>query len=129
MSELVVIDSSVWVDFFKGKAECLFVSDLLRLGLVRTNELILTELLPSVRKRNEKRLEGILASVSRIPMDIDWEEIRSFQLRNLRNGYNNINIPDLLIAQNCIQNNIQLISADKHFEALAKFLPLRLYEK
>jgi predicted nucleic acid-binding protein len=45
----------------------------------------------------------------------------------LKNGINGIGIPDLIIAQNCIQNEIQLITHDTHFEIISKYLPLKLY--
>jgi predicted nucleic acid-binding protein len=60
-------------------------------------------------------------------MNINWKEIRNYQIIMLKNGYNGIGIPDLLIVQNCIQNDIPLITHDMHFEKISKYLPLKLY--
>jgi len=126
MSELVILDSSVWIEFFKGNPEYEFVDNILSTNTICTNEIILTELLPSIRKRREVKLERLILSIEQTIMNIDWEEIRHFQLLALKNGFNNINIPDLIIAQNCIQNDILLISCDKHFDTITGFSSLRL---
>jgi predicted nucleic acid-binding protein len=46
---------------------------------------------------------------------------------NLKQGNNNVGISDIIIAQNCIQNGSRLITNDKHFEIMAKYIPLELY--
>ncbi|GBR72872.1 putative PIN domain protein [Candidatus Termititenax aidoneus] len=96
-------------------------------NLVGTNELILTELLPAVWHQKEHKLAELLNALPKYPLRIDWDELRSWQALNLKKGFNNIGIPDLLIAQNCLQNHLQIFSRDKHFRWLAKHLPLELY--
>jgi predicted nucleic acid-binding protein len=44
----------------------------------------------------------------------------------LRNGINKVGIPDLIIAQFALQNNLSLFSLDKHFQLLGKHVPLNL---
>ncbi|GHV09126.1 hypothetical protein FACS189485_21380 [Spirochaetia bacterium] len=46
---------------------------------------------------------------------------------NYKHGYNDIGITDLVIAQNCLQNNLTLMARDKHFNEMAQYLPLRIY--
>ena len=58
---------------------------------------------------------------------IDWQEIRNLQLLNLKHGNNNVGISDIIIAQNCIQNDLYIIEHDKHFTAMAKYMPLKIY--
>jgi len=43
-------------------------------------------------------------------------------------GINKIGLPDILIAQNAMQNGVQLLSMDKHFVQMAKVVPLQLYQ-
>jgi predicted nucleic acid-binding protein len=87
----------------------------------------LTELLPSIIHKKENRLAELLNSLNKYVLIIDWEEIRNIQILNLRQGNNNIGIPDIIIAQNCIQNNLNLITNDKHFKTMSKYIPLKIY--
>jgi len=56
--------------------------------------------------------------VKKHPIHPDWEGIRNYQVSCLKSGSNGIRIPDLLIAQNSIQNNVPVYSIDKHFKFL-----------
>jgi len=49
---MILIDSSVWIDYFKGGEESALLSDLIINNLVLTNEIILTEIIPLLKKRN-----------------------------------------------------------------------------
>lgn len=40
------------------------------------------------------------------------------QIINLKHGINNVGIPDIIILQNVINNNLSLISIDKHFNQM-----------
>ena len=92
-----------------------------------TNELILAEIIPALHLRKQKRLVALLHELKRYPIDIDWESVTQMQITCLKNGINGIGIPDLMIAQNTIQNDLHLLSLDKHFDLMAKHMPLSLY--
>ena len=49
------------------------------------------------------------------------------QITCLRSGINGVGIPDLLIAQNAIQHDVQLLARDRHFALLSKYVPLSVY--
>jgi predicted nucleic acid-binding protein len=49
------------------------------------------------------------------------------QIACLQNGINGIGIPDLIIAQNAIQNHLHLFTFDKHFNLISKLIPLSMY--
>ena len=91
------------------------------------NDLILSELVPSIRIRKEKELEDLLYLLPRVPMQIDWNGIVSMQTENLKHGINKVGLPDIMIAQNAMQNGVQLLSLDKHFELMSRIVPLQLY--
>jgi predicted nucleic acid-binding protein len=82
--------------------------------------------LPQILHKKEKKLAGLLNSLKKYALAIDWQEARNIQLLNIKNGNNNIGISDILIAQNCIQNNLKLITHDKHFRLMAKCIPLQV---
>ncbi len=64
------------------------------------NDLILAELIPFLRIKNQYNLIDLLNFVERLNLKIDWEQIIDFQHKCLRRGINGIGIPDLIIAQN-----------------------------
>ena len=57
-------------------------------NIICTNELILSEMLPLIRLEKEDDLADILNTVNKLPLEINWEQIRDYQLTNLRNGIN-----------------------------------------
>ena len=111
----VLVDSSVWISFFKGAEEAKILFPLLEANQICINELILSELIPSLNHKKEHEIVKLLHSIARAPLDIDWVDIMRMQTVNLKHGVNRVGIPDLLIVQNAIQNNMRLLSFDKHF--------------
>jgi predicted nucleic acid-binding protein len=89
-------------------------------NLVVTNDLILAELLPLLIIRKESNVVKLLKSIKNNIMHPDWDEIIDYQVSCLKSGSTGIGIPDLLITQNSIQNNIPVYSIDKHFEFMYK---------
>ena len=121
-----LVDSSAWIEYFKGNQKFLLIDDFINTNTICTNEIILSELLPSIIFKNESKLAELLRSLHTYALVIDWQEIRTMQLDNLKHGNNNIGISDLLIAQNCMQNKLKIITQDKHFFAMAKYMPLEV---
>jgi len=124
-----LIDSSAWIEYFKGNKKYLFLNDLIKFNTICTNEIILTELLPSIIHKKEHNLAELLNAVEKNKLFIDWPEIRNIQLLNLKHGLNNIGIVDIMIVQNCIQNESTIITHDKHFKSMTKYIPLKLFER
>ncbi|MDR1894013.1 MAG: PIN domain-containing protein [Spirochaetales bacterium] len=124
-----IIDSSAWIEYFKGNREFLFITDLIYTNSICINDIILTELLPSIILKNEHHLADIINTIKKYDLIIDWEEIRRFQLLNIKKGNNNIGISDLIIVQNCIQNNLKLIHYDKHFTTMSKYIKFEIYQR
>jgi predicted nucleic acid-binding protein len=117
----VLIDSSVWIEYFKAggidKLDRLIEED-----LACVNELIMTELMPAATLKNETDILEGLQALSMIPLNIDWEIVRDYQLMNLQNGISNVGIPDLIILQQVIDEKITLFSFDKHFRLMQSSL-------
>jgi hypothetical protein len=123
----VIVDSSMWVAYFRGTGDLSQVDWLIEEGTIVTNDLILAELTPPLLIRGERKLVGVLQTVEKIPLAVDWEGIIHMQVTCLRNGINKVGIPDLIIAQQAIQNELELLSLDKHFALMRKCIPLKLY--
>jgi predicted nucleic acid-binding protein len=124
----ILIDSSAWIEYFKGNKDFLFINDLINNNTICTNDLILTELLPSMLRKKENRLIEIMNTVYRYEIHINWNELREYQMLNLRNGNNNVPITDLIIVQDCIRNSLIIVTQDKHFKLMAEYLPLEIME-
>lgn len=113
----VLIDSSVWIEYFKsGGIEKL--DRLIEEDFACINELIFTELAPALMLRNESAILDGLHALTMIPLNIDWQIVRDYQLMNLQNGINKIGIPDLIILQQVIDEKITLLSFDMHFRLM-----------
>ncbi len=48
-------------------------------------------------------------------------------LKSLAAGANGMGIPDLIIAQNALQNDCAVYSLDKHFQQLQRIIQLNLF--
>jgi predicted nucleic acid-binding protein len=123
---LVLIDSSVWIGYF-NQGEPFALDELISNNLISTNSLVLSELIPVLRVQNKVKLINLLKSIYRWELNISWQEITDFQIKLLRNGISEVGIPDLIIAQNSIQNNIPVYSLDKHFSKMTSILGLEVY--
>lgn len=125
----ILVDSSVWIDYLNGgNPRANVVSDLIDHNVVCTNDLILAELIPSIIKSGETELVGLLKAITKIKLTIDWENIIEMQVANYKKGLNKIGIPDLIILQNTIQNNLSLFSFDKHFRAMSAHHKFKCFE-
>ena len=123
----VLVDSSVWIEYFRGSGSGSALNHLIDENLVVVNDLILAELLPALHMRRQRKLISLLKEVARRPVDVDWDDIVQLQITCLRNGINKVGIPDLIIAQHAIRNGLELLSRDKHFSQLSRHVPLLLH--
>jgi predicted nucleic acid-binding protein len=123
----VLIDTCIWIDYFRGTGYGEEIDYLIDEDMLVTNELVLAELTPSLLLRGENELVSLLHDIRRCPLTIDWSKIVAMQVSCLQDGINKVGIPDLIIAQNAINNGFRLFSSDKHFRLLAQILPLKFY--
>ena len=127
----VIVDTSVWISYFRGIPEERRIADgldyLLSGDEVLINDVVLTELLPAMIVRGESEVVESIRAIRRLPLEIDWEDVRRMQVICLRKGINKVGIPDLIIAQQAIRNDVPLFSMDKHFRLMSKPLGLKLW--
>jgi predicted nucleic acid-binding protein len=123
-----LIDSSAWIEFFKGNQKFFFINELINANAICINDIILSELLPSIIHKKEHALADLLRNVKNLNLNINWQEIREIQILNLKHGNSNIGIPDIIIVQNCLQNDLRIIAQDRHFIAMEKYIELKVYK-
>ena len=122
----VLVDSSVWIEYFRGTGKGEVLDYLIDENLVVVNDLILAELLPALYIRRQRRLIGLLKETTRHPISVDWDDIIQLQVTCLRSGINKVGIPDLIIAQHAMRNSLELLTLDKHLAQLSQHAPLSL---
>lgn len=122
----VIADSSIWIDYFQDGGKSKRLDFLIDEDLVMINDLILAELIPFLKIRNQIQIISLLKSIDRFDMDIQWDQIIGYQHRCLKNGINGIGLPDLMIVQNAIQNHCGIYSLDQHFKMMEKVIDIRL---
>ncbi len=123
----VLVDTSIWIDYFKGGDDSTDLSALIDENIIVTNDIILAELVPYLRIKKQVAVVKLLQEINRLPMQINWDEIVEFQVRCLKAGANGVGIPDLIIAQNAKANNCKIYSLDKHFRLLKQVIKVKLY--
>jgi predicted nucleic acid-binding protein len=128
---LILIDSSVWIEYFNGatspQAEKL--DGLLGYDLLITGDLILTEVLQGFTlERDFNSARKLLTSLTIV--ELGGEEIAIQAARNFRTlrglGITVRKTVDTLIATHCIENNHELLHSDRDFDPFAKHLGLRI---
>lgn len=124
---MVLVDSSVWVDYFHKGDHSGDLTTIIAQNYIYTNELILSELIPVLKHRKENEVIAGLLSLPLFRLNIFWEGIRSLQILNLRHGINKVGIPDLIITQQCLEHGIELWTLDSHFKLIGKHTSLKLY--
>jgi predicted nucleic acid-binding protein len=115
-----VIDSCVWIDYFRKKSNFRAITQLLIDNQVVTNKVILSELIPSAMANKEYDFIDCLSGIDVLPLSIDWDEIIEIQYQCIKTGINKLGLLDIVIAQNAKQNNLELFSTDKHMITLSK---------
>ncbi len=120
----VLVDTSGWIDYFRGGKGAHRIDDLIDEDTLVTNDLILAELVPFLKIRNQRKVIELLNSIPKLALSIDWNEIVEDQYKCLKNGLNGVGIPDLIVAQNARQNNCPIYTLDAHFHHMKTFLPV-----
>ena len=122
----VLVDTSVWVEYFRSGNNSEKLDFLIDENLIVTNDLILAELIPFLKVRKQRKLTNLLLNINKLNLSISWGQIIEYQYKCLKNGLNGVGIPDLIIAQNAKQNNCAIYSLDNHFSLMKDILTLNI---
>jgi predicted nucleic acid-binding protein len=128
---VILVDSSVWIDFFGGtrtpQAEKLDV--LLGTTRIAVGDLILAEVLQGVRDERElQQVRKALDSFEQV--DLVGREIAVQAAKNFRKlrdlGLTVRKTIDTVIATRCIESNYALLHSDRDFDAFELHLALQV---
>ena len=122
----ILVDTSIWIEYFRSGKNSEKLDFLIDENLIVINDLILAELVPFLKVRNQQKIIKLLYNINKLNLLIDWNQIIEFQFQCLENGLNGIGIPDLIIAQNVKQNSCAIYSQDGHFRLIKDILGLQV---
>ena len=127
---MILVDSSVWIDYFRGTStpEAEKLDSLLGTEPVATGDLILTEVLQGfVSDRDFNQAKKLLTSLVIVDLagrDIAIQAAKNFRvLRAL--GITVRKTIDTVIATRCIESRLSLLYSDRDFDPFVKHLGLR----
>jgi len=122
----ILVDTSIWVEYFRSGKNTEKLDFLIDENLIVINDLILAELVPFLKFRNQRKIINLLFNINKLKLSINWNQIIDFQFKCLINGLNGIGIPDLIVAQNAKQNRCEIYSLDSHFRLMKDILEFQL---
>lgn len=127
---MILVDSSVWIDYFRGAAtpEAERLDALLGQEVIATGDLVLAEVLQGFATEREfnqaKKLLTSLAVVDMVGQDVAIQAARNY--RTLRAiGITVRKTIDTVIATRCIEVDYPLLYSNRDFEPFAQHLGLR----
>jgi predicted nucleic acid-binding protein len=122
----VLVDTSVWIVYFRSGQRSEKLEFLIDENLVVANDLILAELIPFLKVQNQRKVIQLLQAINKFDLEIDWNQIMDYQYQCLKSGINGVGIPDLIIVQNAKQNDCKIYSLDNHFQLIKEILKIKL---
>lgn len=127
---MILIDSSVWIDFFNDTetAETLSLSNLLGLLPVAIGDLMLAEVLQGFHEDKDFRTAlELFESVT--VLELGGREIAIRSAKNFRKlrgrGFTVRKTIDCIIATYCIEHKLSLLQSDRDFEPFHEHLGLK----
>ncbi|MBI5911179.1 MAG: PIN domain nuclease [Betaproteobacteria bacterium] len=127
---MILVDSSVWIDYFRGAAtpQAEKLESLLGTEPIATGDLILTEVLQGfVSDRDFNQARKLLTSL--VVVDLAGQDIAIQAAKNFRAlralGVSVRKTIDTVIATRCIESGLPLLYSDRDFDPFVEHLGLR----
>lgn len=128
---MILVDSSVWVDYFNGVAcrETDLLDRLLVEELILVGDIILAEVLQGFERNEDfRRARGLLEPLpfaNMVGKEVALRSAENYRLLR-RRGVTVRKTIDVLIATFCIMNDHVLLNRDRDFKPMEKWLGLRV---
>lgn len=126
---LILVDSSVWIDYFNGvdSPETIKLDNMLGVEPVAIGDIILSEVLQGFRNDNDyKSAKQVFNDIAVFELLGKQRALKSADnFRSLRKrGITIRKTADVIIATFCIENKLPLLFSDKDFKPFVKHLGL-----
>jgi predicted nucleic acid-binding protein len=132
---MIAVDTSVWIDLFRGsdtpQAKFLELSLNLEVEDFALTDIVLTEILQGLRTDSEvRRVERHLAdfTVLRLEDLADFRAAAAMYRATRRAGVTIRRTSDCLIAAVCVREGVSLLHSDVDFDRLATVTPLSVVD-
>lgn len=127
---MILVDSSVWIDYFNGKRtpRTDWLDSVLGMTPVLMGDLILTEVLQGFQ--NEREYRTAMDLLQKLPFlalggkEIALQSAENFRLLRKKGATVRKTI-DIVIGTFCIRNNLPLLYEDRDFDPMVRFLGLK----
>jgi len=116
---MILVDSTVWIDFLRGKAAHGMTALLEENGVAMCG-MVLSEVLSGVRQARQR--DVLEARLCLLPYLEQTSEVHARAGRiyaDLRRNGVTIPLSDCIIAAVCLANEVALLSTDKHFDLVS----------
>ena len=130
---MILVDSSIWIDYFNGKKtrQTDWLDSALGTTPVIMGDLILTEVLQGFQNSREFKIaKGLLLGMPFMPMvglDIAIQSVENY--RSLRKrGVTVRKTIGVIIGTFCIHYRLPLLHDDRDFDPMVKFLGLKIVD-
>ncbi len=126
MSVGLIVDTSVWIDFFGGESIPI-LEDALALGSVVLPPIVVAELVSGARKASDRAaLVDLLDDlpIHETPRD-HWVRVGELRRRLIEKGHA-ISTPDAHVAQCALDRDAPFLTRDRAFSRIARHTALRL---
>jgi predicted nucleic acid-binding protein len=125
---MILADTNIIIDYLKNTVSV--YDAIIEKEEIATCGIIFAELLHGARSQSD--VDNISAAIKNFHWieikDEIWEIVGN-NLKNLRNHGVTLPFQDAILATVCILNNLTILSKDKHFDHIKKWLPdLKLYQ-
>jgi predicted nucleic acid-binding protein len=128
---MILVDSSVWIDYFNGRKTA--QTDRLDSALgdisIIMGDLILTEVLQGFQDDKDFKIASrLLLSLPFMPMagqELALESAENYRFLR-KKGVSIRKTMDVMIGTFCLHYNLPLLYADKDFDPMVKFLKLKV---
>lgn len=128
---MVVLDTSVWIEFFRRNGDLrvkVAVKALLDEYEAALCGPVEMEFLGGAHPHERSRIQAAFDIIPYVPNDQKIWRKAALTYADLRSTGLTVPWNDVLIATIVLESDFRVYTADKHFTAIAKRLPLRLYE-
>ncbi len=127
----VLIDTSVWIDYFKGRDDQFAekVDAVLNLSDVYVPKVVIAELIQGAKSEKEILvIEEFIGAFNIIDHTEDtWLKAGRLSFLMKRKGITVANVVDCYIAMIAHENNCKIFSLDEHFKKIKRFLKIELF--
>lgn len=125
----VLIDTSVWIDYFKNRDDNFSqrVDEILTFSDVYVPKVVIAELIQGAKSEKEiSVIEEFIEAFHIIDQTEDtWARAGRLSFSMKRKGIS-VHLVDCYIAMLAVENNCKIFSLDEHFKDIKKFLKIEL---